>query len=130
MAPYRTALDLRPNAHTAHNLGLVLDQLGDWQDAARALEYSLQLDPNLAESLGQLTFAKRRLCDWNGLPALSARLTTAVAAHTRGVAPFSFLIEDATPALQLECVRTFAQPVLRRLRPLPRCGSDQSRQRE
>ncbi|MGH8121267.1 MAG: tetratricopeptide repeat protein [Rudaea sp.] len=109
LQPYRTSMQIHPRAATAHNLGLVLDQLGEWQSAARAMEQALQLQPDLFEALGQLVFIKRRLCDWNGLPALAARLLGAVDARVAGLTPFSCLAEDATPVQQLVCARTFAR---------------------
>ena len=111
--PYRNSMELSPRPHTAHNLALVLDQLGDWQGAARTMERALQLDPNLPEALGQLVFGKRKLCEWDGLPALSARLVAAVDAGVEGFTPFSFLAESATPAQQLRCARSFARQFAR-----------------
>ena len=109
LQPYRNSMQIRPRAATAHNLGLVLDQLGEWQSAANAMEQALQLQPDLFEALGQLVFIKRRLCDWHGLPALAARVIGAVDARVAGLTPFSCLVEEATPAQQLMCARTFAR---------------------
>ena len=53
-------------------------------------------------------FLKRRLCDWTGLDALSARLRAAVAAGAPGLTPFSFLAEPAGPDEQLRCARLWA----------------------
>ncbi len=100
---------LQPRAHTAHNLGLVFDQLGDWHAAVRMMEHALRLDPNLLEATAQLAFGKRRLCDWAGIDALGERLRRAVDNGAAGVTPFSFLAEDATPAQQLNCARLFAR---------------------
>ena len=109
LQPYRNSMQIHPRAATAHNLGLVLDQLGEWQSAAHAMEQALQLQPDLFEALGQLVFIKRRLCDWHGLPALAARLIGAVDARIAGLTPFSCLAEETTPAQQLMCARTFAR---------------------
>ncbi|MEP6939519.1 MAG: tetratricopeptide repeat protein [Rudaea sp.] len=109
---YQTALNLRPSAQVAHNLGLVHDQLDNWQDAARLFEQALLIEPTLVDPLGHLTFAKRRLCDWSGLAAISARLVAAVEAGVPGTTPFSFLAENATPQQQLACSRTFARSLI------------------
>ena len=109
IAPYEKSMALQPRAHTAHNLGLVFDQLGDWHAAVRMMEHALRLDPNLLEAIAQLAFGKRRLCDWAGIDALGERLRRAVDNGAAGVTPFSFLAEDATPAQQLKCARLFAR---------------------
>jgi len=109
IAPYEKSMSLQPRAHTAHNLGLVFDQLGDWHAAVRMMEHALRLDPNLLEATAQLAFGKRRLCQWTGIDALGERLRRAVDAGASGVTPFSFLAEDATPAQQLACARLFAR---------------------
>jgi predicted O-linked N-acetylglucosamine transferase (SPINDLY family) len=117
LQPYRNSMELHPRPHTAHNLALVLEQRGDWLPAARMLEQALRLEPNLHEALGQLAFAKRKLCEWDGLPALSARMITAVDAGVDGITAFSFLAEEATPAQQLHCARTFARQFVREAPP-------------
>ena len=109
IAPYEKSMALQPRPHTAHNLGLVFDQLGDWQAAVQMMQRALQLDPNLLEAAAQLAFSKRRLCDWVGLDRLSQHMRAAVDAGATGVTPFSFLAEDSTPAQQLKCARTFAR---------------------
>jgi len=109
LQPYRNSMELNPRPHTAHNLGLVLDQIGDWQAAARTMERALQLAPDMFEALSQLTYSKRRLCEWRGLPELAARLVAGVDAGRPGILPFSLLVEDTTPAQQLACARTFAR---------------------
>jgi predicted O-linked N-acetylglucosamine transferase (SPINDLY family) len=109
LQPYTRSLELAPRPQTAHNLALVYDQIDDWPAAARMMERALQLDPNLLEALSQLVFIKRRLCEWAGLPALATRLLAGVDSGRTGVLPFSLLVEDATPAQQLLCARTFAR---------------------
>jgi predicted O-linked N-acetylglucosamine transferase (SPINDLY family) len=107
--PYRKSMELGPRPQTAHNLALVLDQLGDPQSGARLMEYAVRLDPNMVEGLSQLVYTKRQFCDWDGLPELSARVLAAVDAGKPGIGPFALLAEDSTPAQQLHCARTFAR---------------------
>lgn len=109
LEPYRNSMELSPRSHTAHNLALVLDQLGDWRASARTMERALQLDPNLYEALSQLIYTKRRLCEWDGLPELAARLIRGVDEGRPGILPFSLLAEETTPAQQLACARAFAR---------------------
>jgi predicted O-linked N-acetylglucosamine transferase (SPINDLY family) len=106
---YRRSLELAPRPSTAHNLALVLDQLGDLEGGVRMMEYAVRLQPNLFEGLSQLVYNKRKLCEWDGLPELSARLIAAVEAGRPGIGPFALLAEDTTPAQQLQCARTFAR---------------------
>ena len=124
---YQTSFNLRPTAQVAHNLGLVHDQLDHWQDAARLFEQALMLEPTLVDPLGHLTFAKRRLCDWDGLAAISARLVAAVEAGVPGTTPFSFLAENATPRQQRDCARLFARSLtvpVQALEPVAPIGAD------
>ncbi|HEY4353152.1 MAG TPA: tetratricopeptide repeat protein [Paraburkholderia sp.] len=114
--PYRKSMELDPRAHTAHNLALVLDQVGDLPGGARLMEYAVRLAPHLYEGLSQLVYTKRKLCDWDGLSDLSARLIAAVDAGAEGIGPFALLAENATPAQQLRCARTFARQLARGVR--------------
>ncbi len=107
--PYRKSMELGPRPHTAHNLALVLDQLGDWQGGARMMEYAVRLDSNLYEGLSQLVYIKRKFCEWDGLRELSARVIAAVDAGTEGIGPFALLAENVSAAQQLHCARTFAR---------------------
>jgi len=109
IAPYRTSMELAPRAHTAHNLALVFDQLGDWQSAAQMMEQALQLEPATYSALSHLAHTKRKLCDWTGLAELSARVLAAVDADADGIGPFALLGENATPAQQLRCARRFSR---------------------
>jgi predicted O-linked N-acetylglucosamine transferase (SPINDLY family) len=114
--PYRKSMELDPRPHTAHNLALVLDQVGDMQGSARMMEYAVRLAPNLYEGLSQLVYTKRKLCDWDGLSELSARVIAAADAGVEGIGPFALLAENVTPAQQLHCARTFARQLTRGLR--------------
>jgi predicted O-linked N-acetylglucosamine transferase (SPINDLY family) len=110
VAAYRTTLKHAPrHAQAAYNLALELEEKGDWLTAARACERALDAAPDACAALAELVFLKRRLCEWDGLDALSARLLEAVDRGEEGVTPFSFLAEAATPAQQLKCARRFAQ---------------------
>jgi predicted O-linked N-acetylglucosamine transferase (SPINDLY family) len=111
--PYLKSMKLSPRPHTAHNLALVLDQLGDWQGGARMMEHAVRLDPNLYEGLSQLVYTKRKFCEWDELPELSARVIAAVDAGTEGIGPFALLAETVTPEQQLHCARTFARQLAR-----------------
>ncbi|QBB71598.1 tetratricopeptide repeat protein [Pseudolysobacter antarcticus] len=110
IAAYRTTLAHAPrHAQAAYNLALELEEKGDWFAAARACEHALDAAPDAYAALAELVFLKRRLCEWDGLDALSARLLEAVDRGEEGITPFSFLAEAATPAQQLKCARRFAQ---------------------
>jgi len=111
--PYRKSMELDPRPHTAHNLALVLDQVGDLQGGARMMEYAVRLAPNLYEGLSHLVYTKRKLCDWDGLSELSARVIAAADAGAEGIGPFALLAENVSPAQQLHCARKFARQLTR-----------------
>jgi len=110
ISAYRTTLARAPrHAQAAYNLALELEEKGDWHAAARACEDALDVAPDAYPALAELVFLKRRLCEWEGLDLLSARLLEAVERGEAGITPFSFLAEAATPAQQLKCAQRFAQ---------------------
>ncbi|HVF34136.1 MAG TPA: tetratricopeptide repeat protein, partial [Candidatus Saccharimonadia bacterium] len=124
LAPRAAGDDAQRATALAHyNRALALDELGRWTDAARACEAALALEPELWPALAQLVFLKRRLCEWDGVDALSARLREAVADEREGITPFSFLAEPATPAEQLRCASTWARSILARSPGIPVGGA-------
>jgi len=63
---------LRPDdAEAWHNLGLARDLSGQPAASRDAFEQALALAPGLVATRSQLCHLKRRLCDWDGLAALS-----------------------------------------------------------
>jgi len=102
------------NAQAHYNRALALDELGRWSEAARACEAALALDSELWPALAQLAFLKRRLCEWDGLDVVAARLREAVRDRREGITPFSFLSEPASPDEQLRCARTWAATIVAR----------------
>lgn len=109
---YAHAQKLAPEAAApAYQRGLALDALGELEDAAAAYGEAVARDPHLYPALSQWVFAKRRLCDWDDLDRLSARLIRGVGDGAEGITPFAFLAEDADSELQLRCARRFADGV-------------------
>jgi tetratricopeptide (TPR) repeat protein len=89
---------LRPDdAEAWHNLGLARDLSSQPGSARDAFEQALALAPNLVATRSQLCHLKRRLCDWEGLAALSDSLRAAVGRGEPGVAPFAFLPSRPRP---------------------------------
>jgi len=83
----------------------------DYEAACVAYECALSLNPHDIRSLSTLVYNKRRLCDWNRLEDLSARLKAAVAKGTSEISPFGFLLEGVTAAEELVCARARATKV-------------------
>ena len=98
-------------AAPAYQRGLALDALGELEDAATAYGEAVARDPQLYPALSQWVFAKRRLCDWDDLGRLSARVVQGVRDGAEGITPFAFLAEDAGPDQQLRCASRFAAGV-------------------
>lgn len=96
------------DARFPYHLGLLHEEARRIPDAAAAQARALERDPALDAALGQLTFLRRQLCDWDGLDALASRLHARVAAGSNAIAPFGFLAEPADAGLQLACARAFA----------------------
>ncbi|MGA9334118.1 MAG: tetratricopeptide repeat protein [Rudaea sp.] len=132
LAAYRQAARLAPgNAQFQYQLGLALDSAGDFSGAWHAYQTCLNNSPDFWPALSQLTYMHRRRCDWRALPALSRRLIEGIEHDADGIAPFSMLVEDTTPAQQLRCARNFAagcearvEPVRERLAPRPHARRD------
>lgn len=108
-AAYRDAARNAPgDPRFPYQLALTLDRRADYAGAVIAYEQALAARPDFQPALSQLVYLRRRMCDWHGLSSLSQRLIRAVDAGTDGVTPFSFLVEESTPAQQLACARRFA----------------------
>lgn len=97
-------------ANTQHvfQAGLMLDEIGDLSGAHDAFTEALRRAPDSVPVMGQLLFARRRLCHWHDIDALSERVIHAVSEGEAGIHPFSFLGEDTDAALQFRCAKTYA----------------------
>jgi len=116
---YREAVRLAPRSpQFNYQLGLALDEHGEFSAAASAFETSLRIAPEFWPALAQLAFLQRRQCDWHALVPLSARLLAGIDQGVSGITPFSMLVEETTPAQQLACARSFAAARQEEVEPL------------
>lgn len=99
-------------------LGHALEDGGEAEAAAQAYAIAHRSLPDEPHIAAQYLNWRRRLCDWDGLDALSRQVRQAVAQGRPGVEPFAFLSEDGSAAEQLACARLRAAP-LARIQPLP-----------
>lgn len=106
------------NAQYPFAAGQALEDAGKLTAAADAYARALQLEPNDGPALGQLLFARRRVCDWRGLDELSARLQHAVTEQNVVVSPFVLLAEDVDAAVLQRCATTYAASIERQVAPL------------
>lgn len=121
MQAYQQAerLEPRQSEHPYH-AGMMLDDLGRLNDSQAAYARVLSLDRHHGAALSQRVNSLRRLCQWDELEDLGARLRVAVAEGVQGITPFSFLAEDASAAEQRRCAETFAASIEKQMAPLRR----------
>ena len=96
------------NVQHLFQAALMLDEIGDLAGANDALTDALARGPDSLPVMSQLLFLRRRLCRWQGIDALSERVTQAVMQDEVGAHPFSILAEDVDAATQLRCAKTHA----------------------
>jgi predicted O-linked N-acetylglucosamine transferase (SPINDLY family) len=96
------------NAQHMFQAGLLLEEAGDLPGALDAFAQTLERAPDSVPVMGQLLFARRRLCRWQDIDALRERVMLAVSDDQPGIHPFTLLVEDADAALQLRCAKTYA----------------------
>ena len=101
-------------------LGHALEDAGEPEGAADAYARAHALAPGEPQIAAHLLAWRRRLCDWQGLDALSGQVRAAVRSGHAAVEPFAFLAEEATAAEQLQCARRWAASLAATVRPLPR----------
>jgi predicted O-linked N-acetylglucosamine transferase (SPINDLY family) len=86
-------------------LGHALEDVQRVEEAADAFAHAHRLLPDEPMLAAYLLAARRRLCDWRDIDALSAQVRDAVRTQGAPVEPFAFLSEDSTAAEQLQCAR-------------------------
>ncbi|MGY4515341.1 O-linked N-acetylglucosamine transferase family protein [Lysobacter sp. HA18] len=100
-------------------LGHALEDVQRVEEAADAFAHAYRLMPDEPMVASYLLGARRRLCDWRDVDALSSQVRNAVRTRQAPVEPFSFLSEDATPADQLQCAQLRASIIANTVHPLP-----------
>src|SRR5262249_8608259 len=99
--------------HRAHSLA----NLGRYEEAVRAWERVLAIDPGHPHALGALAFYRLMLCDWSKAEEVEAKLKRALENERAVVEPFTLLAYPIGPADQLRHARRF---VRRRIPAVPR----------
>ncbi|MBB4014591.1 tetratricopeptide repeat protein [Niveibacterium umoris] len=106
---YRRALTARPSFAMAHyNLANALTDTGVLDEAIAHFREALRLQPDYVEALNGLLRQLQTTCQWDEVPALSARLRE-MGARSGKVFPFSFLAIDSDEAEQQQCARRWAE---------------------
>jgi len=120
LAPYHAPLHV--------HWGEMCEEADDIEKALLAYQHAYQLDPSNTRALRLLLFAKRNVCDWSGLTALSERLQAAVATGKAFEAmPFDFLVEGAGPELEQRCAREQAARMIARAAQSPLSAASSAR---
>ena len=108
----RRAILHSPSQFSLHlQLGEMYERSKDIELAAIAYWQAHLLNPSDLRSLYLLIFAKRCLCDWQALDALSGEMAKGVASGSTDISPFEFLAEDASAEQQLLVARSRARAI-------------------
>lgn len=99
------------NVQHVFQAALMLAEIGDLSGAQEHFAEALARAPNSPHIMSQLLLARRRLCRWQDIDALSERVINAAAHGEPGIHPFAFLSEDTDAALQLRCATNYASVI-------------------
>lgn len=114
---YRRALVASPSGALAFNLGNAYRRLGELEGALEAYRKACIHEPNDLRALSALVRMKQRLCEWDGLDALSGRLIETAERADQALDPFRFLTLATDEPQQLANARRWARrfPATRQL---------------
>lgn len=101
------------NAVLARSWATLALQVGDIESAVQAFALAWQRQPDDFISLGMLLFNRRRLCLWDDIDALSARLLAALEHGQAESLPFDVLAEPSSAAQQVMCAKRQAAHIKR-----------------
>ncbi len=109
ISAYHKAITLAPDdAQTHHNLASLLTELNRIDEATRMFEKALAIDPDMAESRNQLMYQLRKVCNWDDIESLEARVLADAASGAGELTPFPLLATAASPAVQLACASGYS----------------------
>ncbi len=98
---YERALTLKPDfADDHYNRGSILHELKRFDEALESFQRALEINPDHPWLHGILLHAQMRLCDWGGIDARLADLTTRLE-HAKPATP-PFVVVTATDSLALQ----------------------------
>ena len=123
------AVAMAPDPDAHYQLGVALDEAGEWDNALVQHEAALALNPAFGPALSETLFLRRRLCQWQDSDALLARFEQALTNGQRGLKPFSYLALRDDPQRQQICARLWARQVSERAgaAPSPRATAGRRR---
>lgn len=103
-------------APTHLKLGRALREQGKLEAAREEFDRAWALDRHLYMAMAEGLHVRRRLNLWEDLDGRAAELASSAQLCIPGISPMDFLSESDDPQSQLQCARTEAEGVLRRLR--------------
>ncbi|HEX2566552.1 MAG TPA: tetratricopeptide repeat protein [Burkholderiales bacterium] len=112
-ACFRKAISLQPGeAHGHYALGHVLALQGRRAEAVESLRAACRVEPSKAAFQADLLHAKQQVCDWRGLPELSALVCRAALERTADpFHPFYLVSIPSTAEQQLSGARNYARSI-------------------
>ncbi len=85
----------------------IFAELRCYADALAAVDRAIALNPDLRYVAGDRIYLKQNVADWTNFESQVANLLSAVEAGKPASAPFQLLAISSSPAVQLQCAKTF-----------------------
>ncbi len=108
IAAYRLTLAADPkHVPAAVNIGRTYFEK-NFEEAIKAYEYALTIDPECVEALCELTFLSYRMCKWDKAEEGRRRMQQWIAEERRPMGPFTVATMVPSPQLQLKNARRYS----------------------
>jgi protein O-GlcNAc transferase len=116
---YQKALQMDPTDVDAYyNLGLVLQEKEQLDEAVTCYQKALEINPDLADAYSMLTYQMQRMCNWQELASMSAKLDSltrkALADGTKPAeTPFMNISRNADPSVNFAIAESWSRDIAR-----------------
>ncbi len=111
LAALGDAVKSHPEPDAWYQLGVVLDELGQWDGSLDAHRSALKLQPGFGPALSEALFMARRLCRWDDSHRDELGFEQALDAGSKGLKPFSYLSQNDHPRRQQRCASLWAEQI-------------------
>jgi predicted O-linked N-acetylglucosamine transferase (SPINDLY family) len=110
LAGYAKAVALTPGyAEAYRNRGNLLSTLGRYSDALADYQRAFRLKPEIDYLPGDILFLKERICDWDALDELFAKVSDGIREGKPASSPFALLSLPTPLTLQSQAAANFAR---------------------